>query len=206
MSAEDQIRQFAERIVRLEEERKALAADIKDVKAEAKAAGFSPKLIATCVRIMLMEAEKRAEALSGHEELDLCLGAVGLIARHDGDQNAPRQEEFAGHPALDRRPASNPGDGHVDRSAGARPGNEAWESSATPARPPGQNADLCRSTTFDQASGQDSGSDVELVAQVSRNGASDLDPGAFGVPRSRIHPLPATGRDEGRHLHSAARS
>lgn len=83
MSAQDQIRQFAERIVRLEEERKALAADIKDVKAEAKAAGFSPKLIATCVRIMLMEAEKRAEALSGHEELDLYLSAVGLVGRRE---------------------------------------------------------------------------------------------------------------------------
>jgi uncharacterized protein (UPF0335 family) len=83
MSAEDQIRQYAERIVRLEQERKALAEDIKECKAEAKAAGFSPKLIATCVRIMLMEAEKRAEALSGHEELDLYLGAVGLIARAD---------------------------------------------------------------------------------------------------------------------------
>ncbi|MBN6820686.1 DUF2312 domain-containing protein [Methylobacterium organophilum] len=83
MSAEDQIRQFAERIVRLEEERKALANDIKDVKAEAKAAGFSPKLIATCVRIMLLEAEKRAEALAGHEELDLYLSAVGLVGRRE---------------------------------------------------------------------------------------------------------------------------
>lgn len=91
MSAQDQIRQFAERIVRLEEERKALANDIKDVKAEAKAAGFSPKLIATCVRIMLMEAEKRAEALSGHEELDLYLSAVGLVAErvdHETRQDA----------------------------------------------------------------------------------------------------------------------
>ncbi len=87
MSAEDQIRQFAERIVRLEEERKALANDIKDVKAEAKAAGFSPKLIATCVRIMLMEAEKRAEALSGHEELDLYLSAVGLVAPRASDRS-----------------------------------------------------------------------------------------------------------------------
>jgi uncharacterized protein (UPF0335 family) len=80
VSAEDQIRQFAERIVRLEEERKALASDIKDVKAEAKAAGYSPKLVATCVRIMLLEVEKRAEALAGHEELDLYLSAVGLVA------------------------------------------------------------------------------------------------------------------------------
>ena len=107
MSAEDQIRQFAERIVRLEEERKALAADIKDVKAECKAAGFSPKLIATCVRIMLMEAEKRAEALSGHEELDLYLSAVGLVAervdhetRHDGGGSG-----YAG-PAMAARAAA----------------------------------------------------------------------------------------------------
>lgn len=86
MSAEDQIRQFAERIVRLEEERKALANDIKDVKAEAKTAGFSPKLIATCVRIMLLEAEKRAEALAGHEELDLYLSAVGLVGRREAQE------------------------------------------------------------------------------------------------------------------------
>lgn len=116
MSAEDQIRQFAERIVRLEEERKALANDIKDVKAEAKAAGFSPKLIATCVRIMLMEAEKRAEALSGHEELDLYLSAVGLVAgrpdhenrRDAGGRGRPYEAapEASGSPANSRDSAS----------------------------------------------------------------------------------------------------
>lgn len=198
MSAEDQIRQFAERIVRLEEERKALAADIKDVKAEAKAAGFSPKLIATCVRIMLMEAEKRAEALSGHEELDLYLSAVGLVAgrpdeqirRDDGGRGQRASTADSGVPV----PASAEAAKVVDRAAQCASATDYVIRSKTAGSSVGEPSTLRNAGT---------GAVRETYASVS---ATDLDPGAFGVPRSRIHPLPATGREEGRHLHSAARS
>lgn len=41
-----------------------------------------------------------------------------------------------------------------------------------------------------------------MTGADDRFGGDHLDPSAFGVPRSRIHPSPATGREEGRHPHS----
>jgi uncharacterized protein (UPF0335 family) len=191
MSAEDQIRQYAERIVRLEEERRALASDIKDTKAEAKAAGFSPKLIAKCVAIMLMEAEKRAAALGDHEELDLYLGAVGLIARREVEET--RQDaggsRYAGSAMAARAAACDTAEADVVREtvpSVSAPDSRVWHGAADGA--PRLESE-CGSKP--------------RPAPVSPAGASDLDPSElYGEPRSRIHPLPATGREEGRHLHS----
>ncbi len=41
----DQLRQYIERVERLEEEKRALMADIKDIYSEAKATGFEPKVM-----------------------------------------------------------------------------------------------------------------------------------------------------------------
>lgn len=59
--AGDELRSFIERIERLEEEKRALSDDIKEVKAEAKGRGFNPKIIAKIVRLRRMDAEKRQE-------------------------------------------------------------------------------------------------------------------------------------------------
>jgi len=68
---------FIERIERLEEEKKAIAEDIKDVYAEAKGAGFDPKIIKKVVSIRKMDVHKREE-----EEalLDLYLSSLGMLA------------------------------------------------------------------------------------------------------------------------------
>ena len=53
----EQLQHFIERIERLEEEKRALMADIKDVYAEAKATGFEPKIMRQLVRMRGMDRE-----------------------------------------------------------------------------------------------------------------------------------------------------
>lgn len=59
--AGDILRSFIERIERLEEEKKGIADDIKDVYAEAKSAGFEPKIMRQVVRLRKMERADREE-------------------------------------------------------------------------------------------------------------------------------------------------
>ena len=65
---------LVERIERLEEEKAALSADIKEVYAEAKGHGFDVKILRKVVRIRKMDAAERS---SEEEMLDLYLSAVG---------------------------------------------------------------------------------------------------------------------------------
>ena len=58
----EQLRQFIERIERLEEEKRGFADDIKDVYAEAKSTGFDTKTMRSIVRLRKMEAHHRQEA------------------------------------------------------------------------------------------------------------------------------------------------
>jgi len=55
------LRAFIERIERLEEEKRALAGDIKEIYAEAKGNGFDPKIMRHVVRLRKMEAAERQE-------------------------------------------------------------------------------------------------------------------------------------------------
>ena len=58
----DQLRLFIERIERLEEEKRGLQDDIKDVYAEAKSTGFDPKTMRRVVALRRMEKHHRDEA------------------------------------------------------------------------------------------------------------------------------------------------
>jgi uncharacterized protein (UPF0335 family) len=60
--AADQLRLFIERIERLEEEKKAMADDIRDVYAEAKANGYDTKTMRKVVALRKMETHVRQEA------------------------------------------------------------------------------------------------------------------------------------------------
>ena len=60
--AADQLRLFIERIERLEEEKKALADDVRDVYAEAKTNGYDTKTMRAIVRLRKMETHVRQEA------------------------------------------------------------------------------------------------------------------------------------------------
>ena len=59
--AKEHLRSFIERIERLEEEKKALADDIKEVYSEAKGTGFDTKIMRQIVRLRKMETAERQE-------------------------------------------------------------------------------------------------------------------------------------------------
>ncbi len=72
--AADQLRLFIERIERLEEEKKGIADDIKDVYAEAKATGYDTKTMRAIVRLRKMENHVRQEAEALLETYKSALG------------------------------------------------------------------------------------------------------------------------------------
>jgi uncharacterized protein (UPF0335 family) len=75
--AKDHLKAFVERIERLEEEKKALADDIRDVYAEAKANGFDVKALRQVVRLRKLDVEERKEQ---EAILDTYLQALGMLA------------------------------------------------------------------------------------------------------------------------------
>lgn len=79
--ARDQLRSIVERVERLEEEKKTIADDIKEVYAEAKANGFDTKTLRTVVRLRKQEAAERQEQ---EAMLDLYLHALGMIPETAG--------------------------------------------------------------------------------------------------------------------------
>ena len=57
----DQLRQYIERVERLEEEKRALMADIRDVFSEAKHSGFDPKTMRQIIKLRAMDSDLLAE-------------------------------------------------------------------------------------------------------------------------------------------------
>ncbi|MEC7050445.1 MAG: DUF2312 domain-containing protein [Pseudomonadota bacterium] len=72
----DQLTQYIERIERLEEEKRAMMADIRDVYAEAKATGFDPRIMRQLVKMRAMDRELLQEQ---DELLQTYRAAVGLV-------------------------------------------------------------------------------------------------------------------------------
>jgi uncharacterized protein (UPF0335 family) len=74
-SAQEQLRTIVARIERLEEEKAALAADLKEVYAEAKANGFDTKALKSVIRIRKQDDQKRKEE---EAVLETYLHALGM--------------------------------------------------------------------------------------------------------------------------------
>jgi len=74
--AADQLRLFIERIERLEEEKKGIADDVKDVYLEAKSQGYDTKTMRSIVRLRRMEKNARDEADALLETYRTALGLV----------------------------------------------------------------------------------------------------------------------------------
>ena len=72
----ERLKSFIERIERLEEEKKGIADDIKDVFAEAKGTGFDVKIMRQVIRLRKMEANDRQEQ---EELLDVYMRALGMV-------------------------------------------------------------------------------------------------------------------------------
>jgi uncharacterized protein (UPF0335 family) len=80
--AKGQLKSLVERIERLEEEKKTIAADIKEVYAEAKGHGFDTKILRKVISIRKKDKEELEEE---EAMLDLYLGALGMtpVERED---------------------------------------------------------------------------------------------------------------------------
>lgn len=74
--ARDQLRSFIERIERLEEEKKTIADDIKDVYGEAKGTGFDTP---TLRKVIALRKQDRDERMEQEAILDTYLFALGMI-------------------------------------------------------------------------------------------------------------------------------
>ena len=72
----DQLRLFIERIERLEEEKKGIADDIRDVYAESKSNGYDAKIMRQIVRLRKMNHDDRMEM---EAVLDTYKSALGLV-------------------------------------------------------------------------------------------------------------------------------
>lgn len=84
MVARDQIKSIVERIERLEEEKKAIAEDIREIYGEAKANGFDTKVLRQVIALRKKDLAERQEQDAIR---DLYLHALGMIA--DPSPDAP---------------------------------------------------------------------------------------------------------------------
>jgi uncharacterized protein (UPF0335 family) len=78
--AGDRLKSFIERIERLEEERKTLSADIKEVYAEAKGTGFDTKIMRQLIRLRKMDKDDLDEQ---ETLLDVYKRALGMLPAVD---------------------------------------------------------------------------------------------------------------------------
>jgi uncharacterized protein (UPF0335 family) len=74
--AKDQLKAIIERIERLEEEKKTISDDIRDVYAEAKGNGFDTKALRTIIRMRKQDANERAEQ---ETILETYMQALGML-------------------------------------------------------------------------------------------------------------------------------
>lgn len=75
--AKDQLKALIERIERLEEEKKAISDDIRDIYAEAKGNGFDVRAMRTIIRLRKQDPEERQEQ---ETILETYLQALGMLS------------------------------------------------------------------------------------------------------------------------------
>lgn len=109
MSTNNQLQSLVERIEKLEEEKSALAADIKDVYAEAKATGFDPKIIKQVVALRKKDASKVAEEKA---LLAVYMDALGMLA--DLPLGKAAIKSATGMTSADYKRLSIEGDGTIE--------------------------------------------------------------------------------------------
>lgn len=93
----DQLRAFVERIERLEEEKAALAADIREVYAESKSMGFDVKIIRQIVRLRKQDVNERQEQEAILATYMIALGMVPgeepAAPAHSNDETVSEEAE-----------------------------------------------------------------------------------------------------------------
>ena len=83
--AGDRLKSFIERIERLEEEKRALAEDIKEVFAEAKGTGFDTKIMRQLIKLRKMDKDDLDEQ---ETLLDVYKRAIGMLPSFEADTKA----------------------------------------------------------------------------------------------------------------------
>jgi uncharacterized protein (UPF0335 family) len=73
-ASDERLKMLIERVERLEEERKGIADDIRDVYMEAKAVGYDPKIMRQIVRLRKMKPDDREEQAMLLETYQIALG------------------------------------------------------------------------------------------------------------------------------------
>lgn len=99
----ERLRSFIERIERLEEQKSALAADIRELFAEAKGAGFDSKIMKQVIRLRKLDARDRQEK---DMLLDLYLRALGMLEAGESAGYASGGYAEAGHREAGHREAA----------------------------------------------------------------------------------------------------
>ena len=83
--AKDQLKSFINRIERLEEERAALSADIREVYSEAKGTGFDTKIMRQLIKLRKMDKDDLDEQ---ETLLDVYKRAIGMLPSFEADTKA----------------------------------------------------------------------------------------------------------------------
>ena len=96
MTTNNQLKALVERIEKLEEDKAAIAEDIKSVFAESKSHGFDPKIIKQVLALRKKDAKKRAEEQA---LLSVYMDALGMLA-----------DTPLGKAAMDRAKVEDPDD------------------------------------------------------------------------------------------------
>ena len=120
-STAEQIRSYAQRIVNLEDERKGLASDIKDVKNEAASQGIDKKALMIVVARMRETEDQKAARIDAESIADVYLASLGMLdgtplgeaARRRFDEPEEREDE-------DELPAGNAGAAAEDDAGAER--------------------------------------------------------------------------------------
>lgn len=98
--ANDRLRAFIERIERLEEEKKTIADDVKEIYGEARGQGYDVKILRKVIALRRLDNAERQEQ---EAILDLYLTALGMKAQGDLPFDTPAGED----PAAGRTPPSD---------------------------------------------------------------------------------------------------
>ena len=102
-TSRDMLRSFRDRIVRLEEEKKSLSGDIKDVYLEAKSQGFDVKALRRIVKDSMMDQTQRAAQRETEAIVDVYRASLGMLdgtplgdaARRRFEEEQPPSKEAA---------------------------------------------------------------------------------------------------------------
>jgi uncharacterized protein (UPF0335 family) len=163
--AKDHLKAFVERVERLEEEKKALSDDIRDVYSEAKANGFDVKALRTVVRLRKQDVQERAEQ---EAILETYLAALGMLVDH-----AVRTAEI--HVAHARAQACEfASDADIRTTLPAPAKGDAR--SDQPAAPMSRPATAGSTETSEPANGNDPGERAGQRGPVAQPGELDAGP------------------------------